>query len=55
MKLVSERQNDADDARALLRRCGKTLDRSYRAPKIEELAEGLARPDILSIFRSEAE
>jgi hypothetical protein len=55
MKLVSERKKDMDDARALLRRFGKTLDRSYLAPKIEELAEALARPDVLSIFRSEAE
>ena len=53
MKLVSERRKDLDDARGLLRRFGPTLDRAYLLPKLEELAEALARPDILENFRNE--
>jgi hypothetical protein len=53
MKLVSERQKDLDDARALLRRFQKTLDREYLAPLLAELAEALSQPGILSIFRGE--
>jgi hypothetical protein len=53
MKLVSERQKDLDDARALIRRFGKTLDREYLAPLLTELAEALSQPGILSIFHGE--
>ena len=54
MKLVSERQKDLDDARALLRRFRKTIDRDYLAPLLTELAEALSQPGILSIFHDEA-
>jgi len=50
MKLVSERQRDAEDARRLLRRHGGTLDRGYLEPKVAELAESLARPEILRLL-----
>ena len=53
MKLISERQKDLNDARALLRRYGETLDRGYLAPQVEALAAALARPDMLSIFRGD--
>jgi len=51
MKLVSEREKDLADARALLRRFGNSLDRAYLLPKLEELSEALSRPDILQIFQ----
>lgn len=54
MKLISEREKDLADARALLRRFKHTLDRGYLLPKIEEMAEALSRPDILATFRREA-
>lgn len=53
MKLISERQKDLADARALLRRYRESLDLSYLMPKLEELAEALAQPDILEIARAE--
>lgn len=53
MKLISEREKDLEDARRLLRRFRETLDRSYLGPRLAELAEGLARPGILSIYQSE--
>jgi len=52
-KLVSEREKDLGDARALLRRFGKSLDRDYLLPKLEELAEALSRPEILTVFHAE--
>lgn len=53
MKLISERQKDLSDARALLRRFKKSLDLAYLMPKLEELAEALAQPDILEIVHAE--
>lgn len=53
MKLASERPKDLEDCRALLRRFGRTLDRDYLEPRIRVLAEGLARPDILTIYHDE--
>lgn len=47
MKLISEREKDLADARALLRRFGNSLDLGYLMPKLEELAEALAQPDIV--------
>lgn len=49
MKLLSTREKDLADARALLRRFGKSLDRAYLLPKLKEAAEGLDRPEILRI------
>ncbi len=54
MKLVSEREKDLADAKALLRRFGPALDRAYLLPKLEELSEALARPGIIEIFRQHA-
>lgn len=53
MKLASERPKDLEDCRALLRRFRRTLDRDYLEPRIRILAEGLARPDILTIYHDE--
>ena len=53
MKLASERPKDMQDSRALLRRFRKTIDRSYLEPRLKELADGLARPDILSLYHEE--
>ena len=53
MKLASERPKDVQDSRALLRRFRRTIDRDYLEPRLKELADGLARPDILSIYHEE--
>lgn len=53
MKLISERQKDLADARALLRRFRTSLDLGYLMPKLEELAKALAQPDILETVRAE--
>ncbi len=53
MKLVSEREKDLADARALLRRFRKSLDRDYLLPKLQELAAALARPEIVAMFERE--
>lgn len=52
MKLVSTRLKDRADAEALLRRYGRTLDRAYLLPKLQEVAQALDRPDILDLFRA---
>jgi len=53
MKLISERQKDLSDARALLRRFRTSIDLGYLMPKLQELAEALAQPDILETIRTE--
>ena len=52
MKLVSEREKDLEDARRLLRRHRKSLDRGYLETRLAELAEALGRPEILQTFRT---
>jgi len=53
MKLISEREKDWDDARRLLRRFRRSIDRRYLEPRLTELAEALARPGIADLFRQE--
>jgi hypothetical protein len=53
MKLISERQKDLSDARALLRRFRTSIDLGYLMPKLDELAKALAQPDILETIRTE--
>ena len=53
MKLISERSKDVDDARRLIRRHRRTIDRPYLEPRLQELSEAFARPDILEIFSQE--
>ena len=55
MKLISVRPKDLDDARRLIRRFSRTLDRAYLEPKLQELSSAFARQDILDIFRRETE
>ncbi|MEK7407928.1 MAG: DUF6036 family nucleotidyltransferase [Acidobacteriota bacterium] len=54
MKLTSERERDAEDARRLLRRFSQSVDRAYLEPLVTELAEALARPDMLRMFHEQA-
>jgi hypothetical protein len=51
MKLISERPKDQQDARQLIHHFRATLDRNYLDPKLEELAEALARTDIIDIYK----
>jgi hypothetical protein len=53
MKLLSERAKDQEDARRLIRRFRATLDRQYLEPRLAELAEAMARTDILDLYRLE--
>jgi hypothetical protein len=53
MKLLSERAKDIEDSRLLLRRFRTRIDRNYLEPRLKELADGLARPDILAIYHEE--
>ena len=54
MKLISERQKDIEDARRLLRRFARTLDRQYLEPLLQQLGEAFARADIMEIYRRES-
>ena len=54
MKIISERQKDIEDARRLLRRYRTSLDRGYLEPLLRELAESLARSDILATWEEES-
>jgi len=46
MKIVSDRDRDITDARAIVKRRLSELDRSYLEPRINEPSELLERPDI---------
>ena len=52
MKLFSEREKDADDARRLLIRFRTDLDQGYLEPLLRSLADSLARPEILEVWRN---
>ena len=52
MKLFSEREKDADDARRLLIRFKSDLDQGYLEPLLRSLADALARPEILETWRN---
>jgi len=51
MKLISERAKDNEDARKLIHRCRRDLDRAYLEPRLQELATALDRPDIVGVYR----
>ena len=51
MKLFSEREKDAEDARRLLNRFKGKLDPGYLEPLLESLADSLGRPEILEAWR----
>ena len=52
MKLVSEREKDADDARRLLIRFRTDLDQGYLEPLLRSLADSLGRSEILEAWIS---
>lgn len=45
-KIISHRDRDLQDVRAILRRRGSDLDRDYLEPRIQDLSDTLERPDI---------
>jgi hypothetical protein len=51
-KLLADRNKDRDDIKGLLRTLGKTLDRTYLDPLVEQLADSTYRPEILERYRS---
>ncbi len=53
MKLISEREKDWQDAQRLLRRFRSSIDHVYLEPRLTQLADALARPGIVALFRRE--
>jgi len=51
-KAVSERARDLDDVRGIILRQADSLDRSYLEPRLKEMAEALARPEIWEVYES---
>ena len=51
-KIVSERERDLNDARAITRRRLAQLDLAYLEPRIEELSQGLERPEITARWQA---
>jgi hypothetical protein len=51
-KLASDRPRDREDVEGILVRQRGALDCAYLDPRIEALATGLERPEILSFYRS---
>ncbi|MEW6546553.1 MAG: nucleotidyltransferase [Bacillota bacterium] len=49
-KIISDRPQDRDDVREIVRRQGNALDRGYMDPIVRELSRALERPDILSFY-----
>lgn len=50
MKIISDRQRDLDDARAIVRRRLSELDLDYLEPRIAEMATLLERDEIHSLW-----
>lgn len=50
MKIFSERSQDLEDARAVIRRQRERLDLEYLRPRVKELAQLLERPEIYQRF-----
>lgn len=51
-KIISERARDLDDVRGIILRQGPSLDRQYLEPKIKELSEAFARPEIWQLYEN---
>ena len=49
-KIISDREQDLHDVRAILRRRRSSLDRTYLDPRVQELSDGLERRDIWSKY-----
>ncbi|MCP5119995.1 MAG: nucleotidyltransferase family protein [bacterium] len=53
MKAISEREKDLGDVRGLIRANRKALDLDYLRPRLQELADGLGRPEIVQVLGGE--
>ncbi len=51
-KIISDRPRDREDVEGVVIRQGPMLDRAYLDPKVQEMASGLEKPDILEFYRS---
>ena len=51
-KIHSSRERDIADVRAIVRCRFRELDLTYLEPRIEALAEGLTKPEILDLWRN---
>ena len=51
-KIISHRDRDLQDVKAILHRLGPHLDRDYLEPRLQDLAEALERPDIWSNYQT---
>lgn len=49
-KIISERPQDREDVRGIIRHIGSQLDRAYIEPILRGLAEDLVRPDLLVFY-----
>lgn len=49
-KIISQRPKDLEDVRGIIFRRITSLDTSYLEPRIRELSDALARPDIWEIW-----
>ncbi|HCC33326.1 MAG TPA: hypothetical protein DEQ28_05415 [Clostridiales bacterium] len=49
-KIISDRPQDREDVREIVRRQGENLDRRYLDPIVEEFSRVLERPDILAFY-----
>ncbi|HHY96115.1 MAG TPA: hypothetical protein GX513_14075, partial [Firmicutes bacterium] len=50
-KVISERPQDREDVREIIRLRGRALDRAYMDPIVRELSTALERPDVLAFYR----
>lgn len=50
-KVISDRPQDWEDVREIVRRQGKVLDRRYMDPIVAEFSRVLERPDIISFYK----
>jgi hypothetical protein len=51
-KIISHRDQDLQDVRAILRRRSSDLDRDYLEPRIRDLSDTLERPDIWTNYQN---
>ncbi|HHY35913.1 MAG TPA: hypothetical protein GX510_09865 [Firmicutes bacterium] len=49
-KVISDRPQDREDVREIVKRQGRTLDRQYMDPIVAELSRALDRPDIVRFY-----
>ena len=50
-KIISDRERDLRDVEGIMRRRGPELDRAYLDPRVQELADILEQPDIMSRYQ----